>query len=407
LTDALLIGGNNASAPFSVWNNGDLTAAGGTFTGDLAVQGGDLNLGPSGNQGILSYNTTYGTTDNYLSLDANGDSTADLTITDTGYVGIGTTNPTTPLEVIGDTIISEQVGINGTTINNNYALNIGNLSANQRGINIYSQDNTAVVQGLHITVDSPNTTGASYGIYAEQINTISSNDFVGLYTNVDGGKSQGVYNQLTAGASGYAYGVRNATLTDNDATFASLYGMASNIIAEGFNSIGYGVYNYLQTGNDVDLQKVYGAYNVLITYAGNSDEAYGNYIIDGGNTSTGGTQYGLYVDLDDPDVTNYSIYVESGSGNSYFGSNLGIGDASPASLLTVGNGDLFQVDSSGDIVQIGGAAHSIVDTYGELTLNSAGANIVLNDQVALGSSTTGLQVTTAGVLSDLDSSTLT
>lgn len=34
------------------------------------------------------------------------------------------------------------------------------------------------------------------------------------------------------------------------------------------------------------------------------------------------------------------------------GTNIGIGDGSPASLLTVGNGDLFQVDSTGDIVKI-------------------------------------------------------
>jgi len=33
--------------------------------------------------------------------------------------------------------------------------------------------------------------------------------------------------------------------------------------------------------------------------------------------------------------------------------NLGIGDASPASLLTVGSGDLFQVDSSGNITSVG------------------------------------------------------
>ncbi|MGD9643736.1 MAG: hypothetical protein AB7V08_13475 [Elusimicrobiales bacterium] len=40
------------------------------------------------------------------------------------------------------------------------------------------------------------------------------------------------------------------------------------------------------------------------------------------------------------------------------GTNIGIGDASPASLLTVGNGDLFQVDSSGNLVKLRNVAYS-------------------------------------------------
>ncbi|RMH11576.1 MAG: hypothetical protein D6698_16160, partial [Gammaproteobacteria bacterium] len=45
------VGGNDINAPFFVWNNGDLTAAGGTFTGALSVQG---NL--TGSSGSFSGN---------------------------------------------------------------------------------------------------------------------------------------------------------------------------------------------------------------------------------------------------------------------------------------------------------------------------------------------------------------
>jgi len=40
------------------------------------------------------------------------------------------------------------------------------------------------------------------------------------------------------------------------------------------------------------------------------------------------------------------------------GGNVGIGDTTPASLLTVGSGDLFQVNSSGDLIKIRGVTYS-------------------------------------------------
>lgn len=65
--------------------------------------------------------------------------------------------------------------------------------------------------------------------------------------------------------------------------------------------------------------------------------------------------------------------------------NVGIGDTSPASLLTVGNGDLFQVNSSGNIVKINNITYSwpssapaantylkSLDTSGNLTWATAG-----------------------------------
>ena len=46
------------------------------------------------------------------------------------------------------------------------------------------------------------------------------------------------------------------------------------------------------------------------------------------------------------------------------GGNFGIGDATPASMLTVGNGDLFQVNSSGDLVKIDNVTYDWPDTQG-------------------------------------------
>jgi hypothetical protein len=49
---------------------------------------------------------------------------------------------------------------------------------------------------------------------------------------------------------------------------------------------------------------------------------------------------------------------------SYTG-NVGIGDSTPASLLTVGNGDLFQVDSNGNIVKIRNITYSFPGAQGD------------------------------------------
>ncbi len=62
--------------------------------------------------------------------------------------------------------------------------------------------------------------------------------------------------------------------------------------------------------------------------------------------------YGMFINNQTPaagTLTNpaYGIY-QAGTGDyNYFGGNVGIGETTPAALLTVGNGDLFQVNSNG------------------------------------------------------------
>ena len=81
----------------------------------------------------------------------------------------------------------------------------------------------------------------------------------------------------------------------------------------------------------------------------------------------------------DPAATGYSL-LTAGS--------IGVGDTTPASLFTVGAGDLFQVDTTGSIISIDGVAHSIVDTAGDLELTSNSTNISLNDNVTFAGTTT-------------------
>ena len=66
---------------------------------------------------------------------------------------------------------------------------------------------------------------------------------------------------------------------------------------------------------------------------------------------------------------NVDVIISAGPAVTYFngGGNFGIGDTSPASLFTVGNGDLFQVNSSGAIAAATGITSSGTITFSGLT----------------------------------------
>jgi len=109
-----------------------------------------------------------------------------------------------------------------------------------------------------------------------------------------------------------------------------------------------------------------------------------------------------------------------GTGNSYLMGNLGIGDSSPASLLTVGSGDLFQVDASGNLVKLNNVAYSWPSTQGgagTVLTNSDGAGTLtwttpaggdvtgpassIDNEISLFSGTSGKEIkraTTSGIV---------
>ncbi|MDD2231229.1 MAG: hypothetical protein PHY48_17740, partial [Candidatus Cloacimonetes bacterium] len=66
--------------------------------------------------------------------------------------------------------------------------------------------------------------------------------------------------------------------------------------------------------------------------------------------------------------------------------NVGIGDASPASLLTVGSGDLFQVNSSGDMVKIKNVTYSWPSSNSSGVLTNSGSGSLTWAESASGGS---------------------
>ena len=109
-----------------------------------------------------------------------------------------------------------------------------------------------------------------------------------------------------------------------------------------------------------------------------------------------------------------------GTGNSYLMGNLGIGDGSPAYLLAVGSGDLFGVNSSGNLVKLNNVTYSWPSTQGgasTVLTNSDGAGTLtwatpaggdvtgpsssIDDEISLFSGTTGKVIkraTTSGIV---------
>lgn len=73
---------------------------------------------------------------------------------------------------------------------------------------------------------------------------------------------------------------------------------------------------------------------------------------------------------------------------------LGIGDGTPLAMFTVGSGDLFQVNDSGNIAAIGGAAHTIGNSGGALNIDSSGTGAI-----NLGTSANGKTVTIGNITS--------
>lgn len=167
-------------------------------------------------------------------------------------------------------------------------------------------------------------------------------------TQVNNRVSKGLYNEITCTGNSdssnvFIYGVQNnidvGALTHTGSKNAHISGVYNNFwtSAGGVNSVigidnffmhgctmgGYGVRSTMCTLLDTIAQSVTGDEIRLLTQDA-ADVAYGVHITDTSD-SAGGTQYGLFVDLDDASVNNYSIYVETGSGPSYFGSNTDLG----------------------------------------------------------------------------------
>ena len=132
----------------------------------------------------------------------------------------------------------------------------------------------------------------------------------------------------------------------------------------------YAFYAIPRTTSDAAAQNAMGLRMNARTFA--SDKGYGVHVSDD-DASTGGTQYGFYIKLDDTDVTRYGVYQETAN-NNYFAGNIGIGDTTPSVAL----------DITGVMRAIDDAAACTATERGAIRFNSAGAALQVCSGAAWG-----------------------
>lgn len=294
------------------------------------------------------------------------------TIDDVGGNLTLTSNSST-VSVADALLVSNTLALNGASVNSAYGVNLtGTNAVNDVGVNQALTVPAGNVYALKNAFTYDGTSTLGYGMY-NSATLANSGGFKGVYNIVDG----------VGGAGAHVTGLYNEFY---NLSGAQLVIGVDNSINTGINTSAIGVRSNLSTINDGTGQTAYGE-DITVTAAGSSDEAYGEYIV--GNGVAGSNVVGTYYNITSTPTNAYTIYTETGSAKSYFGGNIGILDGSPAAPLTVGNGDLFQVNSSGVIAAAAGITSSGTITFSGLSpagivTNTAGG--VLGTTSTLGAS---------------------
>ncbi len=237
-----------------------------------------------------------------------------LTILNTGNVGIGTTSPGANLEVIGNAKLSSVLALNGAALEAQSAINIS-----LQDVPSY-QDS-----GIKVTASKA---GDTFGLWNTLTNSGTSNTTAGVYNTI------------------------------NQNTTSDYY--------EGVGSL-----NWLYTANDAYIQYLYGAKTTLSTHA--TDVGIG-YYANSHFSTTGGEQYGLYIDLNNVNSTNYGVY-EAGGATNYFAGNVGIGTTTPNGLFHVANTSSGNLRTGGLFQNAGTTAGTSVSLDFSTTSNNINARI--------------------------------
>ncbi|QQS22951.1 hypothetical protein IPM19_00035 [bacterium] len=189
-------------------------------------------------------------------------------------------------------------------------------------------------------------------------------------TNSTASGTAGALNMVVTSNSDFVPAAKISMTQTATGSLNASYGLQNNVFSSAVvtgGGVGQTLYGSStavdKTGADTatGTYTVYGDYitasNTGRTNVGTVD-TYGSRVIVTGDTAGASTTYGLHVAASGAD-NNYAIITNGG--------NVGIGDTTPASLLTVGSGDAFQVNSSGAI-----AAATGITSSGTITLSGLG-----------------------------------
>lgn len=384
LTEGTLNGGyylrawdvTGGGAVFTIGEDGDTVTG-----GDLAINGGDLttsaatfnlinatattinfggaattalNIG-NGNSAYTAINIGSGTGGNTINIAGTG-----ATGADTINIGNGGT--------AADTI---RIGT-GATAN---TITIG--SSSTTGFSLTDDSWSVTTTGVFTTVGSStwgNNSGDDTFLVRVGTGNLTVSSSVSSVSSGDGTDSTAAW--TVAGPNGGASSATTGVTGGDAGTFSITGGNGGGVTgASGSNTGGAGGSLSLAGGNGGTATSGTGgagaAVNITGGTGGNGSVSGGNggsiYIV-GGAAGTGGS----------PSAGNVLLGITSGGTAR---GNIGIGDASPLALLTVGASDAFQVNSSGAIAAATGITSSGTITFsgGSIDVSAAATNLAIID----------------------------
>ncbi len=340
-----------------------------------------------GNQGAgTNTETTYGL---YVDSQSGGGSASYAAIFAGGNVGIGDTTPNSLFTVGSGDLFqinsSGQVGLQQAPVSDYlFAANGTSANDNSRIIDIVqaddaAEDNSAIT--ITNTAGQGSLTSGTRNIYNQNLSLTPTITATGSSASATA-KLYGTRNALSLTNTGlgttsagptnlFAYGNYidiSGNPTINDPSGANgieleVYGSKINVSSTPTITADAGPGGIIYVGQDIISNVVVGTHSAIVDGArissggsGSSATNTGLYLdasgAFGSNTglqvSAGGAtlNYGISISGPTSGANNFAI-SSTATAKSYFAGSIGIGDSTPASLFTVGNGDLFQIDSSG------------------------------------------------------------
>jgi fibronectin-binding autotransporter adhesin len=260
-----------------------------------------------------------------------------------------------------------------------------------------------------------NTSGAPSQILTNLTNTSSGTGALLFEQRVAGNPvfAIGTAGQINFGNSGTNAAKINAANASSGA--ATARGTALSLLGDTRGTVGYDIFMN-SVGTRTPTSGVNGMTRLTVNFAPTSGTGtFQTFHLVPTINQTGGANgitRGIYVDpvltaaadyrsIETSNSTGFAIYT-AGTASSYFGGNVGIGDTTPASALTVGSGDLFQVNSSGAI-----AAATGITSSGTINFSGLTASKVVFTDASKNLTSTGIGTSAQFIKADgsLDSST--